>query len=66
MFDRFSRSWELIKASGSVLRQDKELLVFDGSNGGAAHCQFDNHLPALLACADWLVDRLEISTRESK
>ncbi len=28
MFDRFSRSWELIKASGSVLRQDKELLVF--------------------------------------
>lgn len=45
---------------------DKELLVFDGSNGGAAHCQFDNHLPALLACADWLVDRLEISTRESK
>ncbi len=28
MFDRFSRSWELIKASGGVLRQDKELLVF--------------------------------------
>lgn len=28
MFERFSRSWELIKASGSVLRQDKELLVF--------------------------------------
>ncbi len=28
MFERFSRSWELIKASGNVLRQDKELLVF--------------------------------------
>ena len=25
---RFSRSWELIKASGAVLRQDKELLMF--------------------------------------
>ncbi|HKE95925.1 MAG TPA: DUF6159 family protein [Povalibacter sp.] len=28
MFTRLSRSWELIKASGTVLRQDKELLVF--------------------------------------
>ncbi len=28
MFQRFSRSWTLIKASASVLRQDKELLVF--------------------------------------
>jgi hypothetical protein len=28
MFTRFSRSWALIKASGAVLRQDKELLVF--------------------------------------
>jgi hypothetical protein len=28
MFTRFSRSWSLIKASGAVLRQDKELLVF--------------------------------------
>src|SRR5688572_7959731 len=28
MFGKFSRSWELIKASSSVLRQDKELLVF--------------------------------------
>lgn len=25
---RFSRSWELIKASGAILRQDKELLLF--------------------------------------
>jgi hypothetical protein len=28
MIERFSRSWELIKASGAVLRQDKELLLF--------------------------------------
>jgi hypothetical protein len=28
MVEKFSRSWQLIKASASVLRQDKELLVF--------------------------------------
>ena len=28
MFQRFSRSWQLVKASASVLRQDKELLWF--------------------------------------
>jgi hypothetical protein len=28
MFTRISRSWALIKASGAVLRQDKELLLF--------------------------------------
>ncbi len=28
MFERFSRSWSLIKASAGVLGQDKELLVF--------------------------------------
>jgi hypothetical protein len=28
MFERFSRSWTLVKASAEVLRQDKELLVF--------------------------------------
>jgi hypothetical protein len=28
MFTRIARSWELIKASGAVLRQDKELLLF--------------------------------------
>ena len=28
MFTRFSRSWQLIKASGAVLREDKELLLF--------------------------------------
>ena len=28
MFEKFSRSWSLVKASADVLRQDKELLVF--------------------------------------
>ena len=28
MFDRLSRSWELVKASAAVLRADKELVVF--------------------------------------
>ncbi len=28
MFDRLSRSWGLVKASATVLRQDKELLLF--------------------------------------
>jgi hypothetical protein len=28
MFNRFERSWELVKASASVLRKDKELLLF--------------------------------------
>jgi len=28
MFERLSRSWTLVKASGSVLKQDKELLLF--------------------------------------
>ena len=28
MFEKFSRSWTLVKASAGVLRQDKELLVF--------------------------------------
>lgn len=37
---------------------DKELLVFDGENGGAAHTQFDNHLPALQRCADWIARKL--------
>lgn len=28
MFDKFSRSWALVKASASVLRSDKELMLF--------------------------------------
>ena len=37
---------------------DKTLTVFDGRNGGSAHCQFDNHLPAMQHVADWFVRKL--------
>ena len=33
MFDRFSRSWELAKASAEVLRSDKELMLFPVISG---------------------------------
>ena len=36
MFERLSRSWDLVKASGAVLKQDKELLVFPLISSGAA------------------------------
>ena len=35
MFERFYRSWDLVKASASVLRQDKELLLFPLISSGA-------------------------------
>jgi len=35
VFDRFYRSWDLVKASASVLRQDKELLLFPLISSGA-------------------------------
>ena len=38
--------------------KDKELKIFSGADGGAAHCQFDNHLPALLYVSDWLATKL--------
>ena len=33
MFERLSRSWQLVKVSGTVLMQDKELLVFPMVSG---------------------------------
>ncbi|TWG86599.1 hypothetical protein L599_007100000060 [Luteimonas sp. J16] len=33
MFDKVSRSWELVKASASVLRSDKELMLFPVISG---------------------------------
>ena len=45
----------MVAAIGSA---DKQLVVFDGENGGAAHTQFDNHLPALQVCADWIAGKL--------
>jgi hypothetical protein len=38
--------------------RDKEMVVFTGENGGAAHTQFDNHLPALQVCSDWIARKL--------
>jgi alpha-beta hydrolase superfamily lysophospholipase len=37
---------------------DKTLKIFSGEDGGAAHCQFDNHFPALLFVSDWLTSKL--------
>ena len=42
----------------AVGSEDKQMIVFTGENGGAAHTQFDNHLPALHVCADWISDKL--------
>ncbi len=35
MFDRLSRSWGLVKASASILMQDRSLLIFPLISGGA-------------------------------
>jgi hypothetical protein len=35
MFDKFSRSWSLVKASAAVIRSDKELLLFPVFSGVA-------------------------------
>ncbi len=35
MFEKFSRSWELVKASAGVLRSDKELMLFPLLSGAA-------------------------------
>lgn len=41
-----------------IASEDKELKIFDGNNGGSAHTQFNNHLPALHYAADWLAGKL--------
>lgn len=42
----------------AIASDDKSMVIFDGKNGGAAHTQFDNHLPALQICADWMASRI--------
>lgn len=42
-------------ATGS---KDKKLKIFTGEDDGTAHCQFDNHFPALLYVSDWLAKQL--------
>ena len=44
MFEKFSRSWELVKASAAVLRSDKELMVFPIVSG-ARHAGGAGDLP---------------------
>jgi dienelactone hydrolase len=34
--------------------KDKELKIFSGEDGGSAHTQFDNHLPAVHYVGDWM------------
>jgi dienelactone hydrolase len=46
------------KMFGVIASKDKELKIFTGEDGGAAHCQFDNHFPALLYVSDWLAKKL--------
>ena len=46
------------KMFGALGSKDKELKIFTGEDGGSAHCQFDNHLPALLYVSDWLAKKL--------
>ena len=38
--------------------KDKSMKIFSGEEGGAAHCQFDNHLPAMQYVGDWLKSKL--------
>lgn len=46
------------KMFDAIGSRDKALKIFTGADGGPAHCQFDNHLPALHYAADWLVEKL--------
>jgi dienelactone hydrolase len=38
--------------------RDKVLKIFSGDDGGSAHTQFDNHLPAVQFVADWMHKKL--------
>jgi hypothetical protein len=53
MFTRFSRSWSLIKASGEVLKQDKELLVFPLLSGIASLILIATFAAPLIAEGSW-------------
>ena len=56
MFERFSRSWSLVKASASVLRSDKELLVFPLVSG----------LATLLVVATFLLPAFSLGLFEGR
>jgi dipeptidyl aminopeptidase/acylaminoacyl peptidase len=42
----------------AIASNDKELKIFSGEDGGSAHTQFDNHLPAVHYVADWVGRKL--------
>jgi dipeptidyl aminopeptidase/acylaminoacyl peptidase len=50
-----SHAEQAIEAAGS---SDKQLVVFDGVDGGAEHCSMDDSDPARQLVADWFADRL--------
>ena len=60
MFERFSRSWALLKASADVLRQDKELMVFPLVSTIAAILVLGSFIAPIFAFG-WL-DQLEEGT----
>ena len=49
MFEKFSRSWELVKASAAVLRSDKELMLFPILSGIATLAVLATFLVPMLA-----------------
>src|SRR5690606_12076876 len=49
MFEQFSRSWELVKASAAVLRSDKELMLFPILSGIATLAVLATFLVPMLA-----------------
>lgn len=53
MFARFSRSWALIKASGAVLKQDKELMVFPLCSAVASILLVASFIVPLVVTESW-------------
>lgn len=53
MFERFSRSWALIKASGDVLKQDKELMVFPLCSAIASMLLIASFVVPLVVTESW-------------
>ena len=54
MFEKFSRSWGLIKASASVLRADKELMLFPILSSLATLLVLATFALPVFALNDWL------------
>ena len=51
MFDRLERSWQLVKFSGRVLKQDKELMVFPVLSSIAGILVLASFLPLIMGTA---------------